>query len=254
MTPARHIPLDGAFNLRDVGGYPAASGVTRWHTLYRSDSLHQLSDADRAQLERRGIRLVIDLRDDEERLAFPGSLAGVSARIEHNPVFSTPASSFIARDATLDDLYDDMIDNSGDRIASAVRLIADSEGTPVLVHCTAGKDRTGLVIAFALIAAGVDRAAVIEDYAETENHLPAALLDTIIERLRAHHVPDSVHLDELVRLSPATALDRILRRLEHEFGSVSGFLREHGVTDDELTRLERALVEPDAGREHVSPR
>lgn len=243
MISSRHIPLDGTFNLRDVGGYPASSGVTRWHKLYRSDSLHQLSEVDRTELERRRIRLVIDLRDDEERTAFPSALEGMSARVEHNPVFSTPASHFIAIDAKLDDLYDDIIANSADRIITAVRLIAESQDAPVLVHCTAGKDRTGLVIACALMAAGVDRAAVIEDYAQTENYLPAELLDTIIARLRAEQVPHSVNLDELVRLSPALALDRILLRVETAYGSVSEFLQHHGLTDDELGRLTVALVE-----------
>ena len=242
MTRERHVPLEGTFNLRDVGGYSAAAGTTRWRKLYRSDSLHQLSPQDRAELADRGISLVIDLRDDQERAAFPSSLDGLAVRVEHNPVFSTPASAFIAIDARLDDLYDDVITRSGDRLVSAVKLIADSGDDAVLVHCTAGKDRTGLVIALTLIAAGVDRSSVIEDYAQTEKHLPAALLDAIVERLRAEHVPDSVNLDELVRQSPAVALERILGRLDSEYGSVTGFLVEHGLTDDELKRLRSVLV------------
>lgn len=243
MTQQRHVPLDGTFNLRDVGGYPAATGTSRWGKLYRSDSLHLLTDGDRAELARRGVELVIDLRDHEERDAFPSSLDGLAVRVEHNPVFATPASSFIAADARLDDLYDDVIANSGSRIAAAVRLIADSKDAAVVVHCTAGKDRTGLVVAFALVAAGVDRAAVIDDYAQTENHLPVEMLDAIVARLRAERVPNSVNLDELVRLSPAVALDRVLERVEREYGSIPRFLKRHGLSADDLERLQRTLID-----------
>jgi len=238
----RHVPLDGTFNLRDVGGYPAGTGETRWRKLYRSDSLHALSPADISELAARGVALIIDLRDDEERAGFPSVLGSLGARVEHNPVFATPASQFITADATLADLYDDVIENSGDRLASAVRHIATSGDAPVLVHCTAGKDRTGLVVALALLAAGVDRASVIADYAQTQAHLPPELLDAIVQRLRAERVPNSVNLDELIRLSPAVALERTLSRVEVSHGSVADFLKLHGVTADELEELRRVLV------------
>ena len=239
----RHVALDGTFNLRDIGGYPAATGVTRWGRLYRSDALHQLSASDRSELARRGVALVIDLRDDNERLAFPSALDGLDARVSHNPVFSSPASSFIAADARLDDLYDDVIENSGARLVSAIRLISQAGDSAVLVHCTAGKDRTGLVVAFALLAAGVEPESVVADYAQTEKHLPVELLDAIVARLRAETVPDAVNLDELVRLSPATALERILDRVEREHSSVLGYLHHHGLTPGELDDLRRVIVD-----------
>lgn len=208
-------------------------------------ALHQLSESDRVELTRRGIAVVIDLRDENERLAFPSALDGVDARVAHNPVFSTPASSFIAADARLDDLYDDVIENSGARLVSAIRLISQAGDSPVLVHCTAGKDRTGLVVAFALLAAGVEERSVIADYAQTEKHLPGELLDAIVARLRAESVPDSVNLDELVRLSPAAALERVLRRVERERGSVLSFLRHHGLTAAEVQNLRTLIIESD---------
>jgi protein-tyrosine phosphatase len=239
----RTIALRGTFNLRDVGGYSAGKSRTRWGALYRSDSLHRLDDSARTQLRGLGITLVIDLRDDEEREHSPSLLAGVAVEIVHNPVLQTPASIVIASDASLNDFYDEIVDNSGSRLVSALRYIARSGSGAVLVHCTAGKDRTGLVIALALALAGVDRDEIVRDYAATESHLPVKLLDDIILRLRAERTSGSVHLDELVRRSPAAVLERTFARIEGGYGSVAGYARAHGLADDDITSLRLALLE-----------
>ncbi len=231
--------------MREVGGYAAGSGRTRWGKLYRSDSLHQLDDADRDELRRLGIGVVLDLRDEEERVLSPSRLAGLDLEHVHNPVLSTPASSFIAADASLDEFYDDIIDSSGDRLVAALRVIARSGSVPVLVHCTAGKDRTGLVVALALALSGVDRSEIVYDYAQTEQHLPSELLDAIIVRLRAEHVPDSVNLDELVRLSPAAVLERTLARIDELHGSVEDYVASHGLESSDVETLRGVLVQPE---------
>ena len=241
--PRRLIRLQGTVNLRDVGGYPADGGRIGWGRLYRSDALNLLTANDRVELGRRGIGLVIDLRDERERELSPSALGDLVLRIEHNPVFSTPAASFIAADARLVELYEDMVGNSGDRIADAVRLIARADEGAVLVHCTAGKDRTGLVIAFALLAAGVPRRFVVADYARTEQHLPPELLDGVVARLRAERSDEAVNLDELVRLSPASVLEGVLDRVEAAHGSVRGYLLHHGLDDGDLSALAETLIE-----------
>jgi protein-tyrosine phosphatase len=239
----RTIALRGTFNLRDVGGYSAGHSRTRWGTLYRSDSLHRLDDSARNRLRDLGITLVIDLRDDEEREHSPSLLAGTTVEIVHNPVLHTPASLVIASDASLNDFYDEIVDNSGSRLVSALRHIACVQNGAVLVHCTAGKDRTGLVIALALALAGVDRAEIVRDYAATESHLPVKLLDEIILRLRAERTSGSVHLDELVRRSPAAVLERTFGRIEARYGSIDGYVRAHGLADDDITALRLVLLE-----------
>jgi protein-tyrosine phosphatase len=248
MVPSAHprnrsIALNGAFNMREVGGYTAGSGQTRWGKLYRSDSLHQLDAADREQLRALGIELVLDLRDDAERRLSPSLLDGLDLEHVHNPVLSSPASTFIAADASLNEFYDDIIDHSGDRIAGALRVLAGSGTRPVLVHCTAGKDRTGLVVALALDLSGVDRAEIVRDYAQTEQNLPSELLDAIVTRLRAEHVPGSVNLDELVRLSPAAVLERTFARIEELHGSVAAYATAHGLEQAEIAALREALLE-----------
>jgi protein-tyrosine phosphatase len=143
----RLVPLAGTYNLRDVGGYRAAGGTTRWGKLYRSDSLHALTDADVAELARRGVKRVIDLRSDDEADFSPSRLDALDAEIIRNPLLSGPTSDYIARDAALAELYSDIVEREGDRLIAAIRHIAGSGDDPVIVHCTAGKDRTGVTVA-----------------------------------------------------------------------------------------------------------
>lgn len=240
---SRLVPLRGTFNFRDVGGHHAAPGQSRWGKLYRSDALHKLHLADRAELAARRVGLVLDLRNDNERAIAPTELADIGAEVVHNPVLIRPPSTFIAADATLQEMYDHVIDDGADRVVNALTLIAQSGSTPVVVHCTAGKDRTGLVVALALTLAGVDREAVVADYAETERNLPPSVTDEIVTRLRAKHSHDAVNLDELVRLSPARVLRRTFDRIEKRHGSVQGYVRDHGLAADDVAALRRVLVD-----------
>lgn len=245
MTQLRErlVPMTGTFNLRDVGGYAALRGTTRWRKLYRSDALHNLDRNDREELSRRGVEVVIDLRGDEERLLSPSRLDGLDVEVAVNPVSRTAMSAFLADDSTLEEMYDHFVDHDGDRLVSAVRLIARSGTRPVLVHCTAGKDRTGLVVALALTLAGVGREEVLRDYAATENHLPTGLLDEIVVRLRADQVPNAIHLDELVRLSPPSVLSRTLARIEKRHGSIEAYVAEHGLQSADIASLRTVLID-----------
>jgi protein-tyrosine phosphatase len=235
--------LDGTFNLRDVGGYSAATGRTRWGKLFRSDALHQLTGADRQILTGLGIRTIIDLRDDAEREHAPSAIDGLEVDVVSNPIFSKNASAYIASDISLEDLYRDVVAKSGAALVAAIRYIAASGDDPVLVHCTAGKDRTGLVVALALLAAGVKRDEVVADYALTENNLPKELMGPIIERLRAEYAPDSLTIAELIAGSPAPVLERTIDLLIENYGSVTNYLLANGLTSKELADLKRALVE-----------
>ena len=131
------------------------------------------------------------------------------------------------------------VDESADRGVAGVRGILRSQ--PVLVHCTVGKDRTGVTVAIALAAAGVDREAVIADYARTEALLPAERNARVVAGIRSMH-PENVHVEALATRSPAPVMRALLERLDREYGSPAGYLRAHGLGDDELRRLREVLV------------
>jgi protein-tyrosine phosphatase len=239
------IAVAGTYNLRDLGGLPVAGGrVSQNGVLFRSDSLHALTPQGAAVLAELGIRTVIDLRSDGEVGRAPNLLEGLGMAEHRMPLYDAaePAAR-IDFDAGLEGMYRDLIATAGPVLAAAARKIATSDG-PVLVHCTAGKDRTGLVMALVLDAVGVERAAVVADYASTEANLAGEWAEVYI----AHLTKDvSLGADDLVRFmtaSPAELLSRLLDDLDRDSEGAAGYLRQHGVTDHELILLERKLVSP----------
>jgi protein-tyrosine phosphatase len=233
--------VPGAVNFRDVGGLPAGSARTRPGVLYRSGNLAQLDDAGTAALSRLGIRRIIDLRADDEVAHAPSRVQGVQAQTQRVPLFLGSVASFFADDISLDEMYRRLIEDSADRVVEVVRGVVREQ--PVLVHCTVGKDRTGVTVALALAAAGVDSEAVIADYARTEALLPRWRNARVVEKLRSMH-PEAVHLEDLATRSPAPVMRNLLAGLVERFGSPADYLRAHGLSDDDLRELRRVLIAP----------
>lgn len=231
--------VSGATNFRDVGGLPAGDGRTREGVLYRSGNLVAVDDSGVRTLRQLGIRRVIDLRDDAEVAHAPSRLDDLAIDVQHEPLFLGSVASFFAKDVSLDDLYAAIVDDSAERVVAVVRGILGAQ--PALVHCTVGKDRTGVAVALMLAAVGVERAAVVDDYARTEALLPAERNAPIVAYLRAHH-PDAPHLLDLATRSPAPVMSGLLDDLRERFGSPAEYLRAQGMGDDEIAELRRVLI------------
>ncbi|WP_223625736.1 tyrosine-protein phosphatase [Microbacterium sp. EST19A] len=231
------LDIDGVNNVRDVGGIPAEGGRIRAGILLRSG---QLSGATTAGVNalRGSVQHIVDLRDGEEVAAEPTEIEGPATT--HLPLFLGSVRSFFEDDTSLDDLYLHLLEESGERLVEAIRIIA--AGRPTLVHCTVGKDRTGVTVALALSAVGADREAVIADYALTESQLPAQRSQRIADYLRAQH-PEALHAVALATQSPAPVMRRLLEQVDERWGSAAGYLRAQGMTDEELVALKKALVE-----------
>lgn len=216
-----------------MGGSRVRRGV-----LLRSGQLSQLTSAGREMLTAR-VRRVIDLRDDAEVAAEPSALYSVTTT--RLPLFLGSVGSFFEQNLDLAAMYRHLVDDSSERIVDAVRLIA--AGVPTLVHCTVGKDRTGVTVALALSAVGADRDAVIADYALTASQLPAERNRAVAEYFRAH-LPDADNAIQLATQSPAPVMAELLAHLDEQHGSVAAYLQSAGLTDAELDALRRALIEP----------
>lgn len=241
------LSVEGTYNFRSTGGYPAAANrKIRDGKLFRSDGLHALTEAGRTHLSQLGVRTVIDLRDQTELDHSPSRLEGLPVQVRHNPIFDAGKVPGASASITLQDIYALMISLHAQRLADAVRLIADSETGPVLVHCTAGKDRTGVVIALALLAAGVDRSQVIRDYAATEANLAGEWSDRMLAAVENHSGLDAVgeNLREIISASPATILDATITLVDEIYGSATGLLTTHGFTEADLQRLTDVLTIP----------
>ena len=161
--PARHLPLDGTRNVRDVGGYPAAGGRrVRWRTLLRSDELTRLPAHAQEALVDLGVRQVIDLRWPEELERAPNVFVR-SDRVRYTPI------SLLADDPTphggLAGMYRHVFDARAEQLAEVVRALLADDGLPAVIGCAAGKDRTGVTVALLLDLVGVDHATIVDDYA-----------------------------------------------------------------------------------------
>lgn len=233
------LDIEGVSNVRDVGGIPVPGGRIREGVLLRSGQLSGATPAGGDALRSRVTRIV-DLRDGEEVQAEPTEIAGPET--VHLPLFLGSVRSFFEADTSLEDLYVHLLEESGERLVAAIRVIA--EGEPTLVHCTVGKDRTGVTVALALSAIGADREAVIADYALTETQLPVERSRRIAAYIRSQH-PEAVHAVALATQSPAPVMRALLERIDERWGSAAGYLRANGMTEEELDALRSALVEPD---------
>jgi protein-tyrosine phosphatase len=245
----RRIDLEGCLNFRDLGGYGTADGRrVRWRTLFRSDALGHLTPGDVSRVrDELGIKDVIDLRSTAERTAdVTAPLAAEPILVHHVALFDGETreareqrAAFGERPMTLADRYLGLAELAADRIARAVTIVAESDGGCV-VHCAAGKDRTGVVSAIVLGALGVGPEDLAEDYGATRENL-----DRIVQRLRSTEgyetmlgalPPETMHAD------PETMAD-LLRKLDERFGSVRDYLRSSGVSTATLALLEARLLE-----------
>ncbi len=238
MTLAPLVP--GAVNFRDVGGLAAGSGRTRSGVLYRSGNLSALDAAGLQALTGLGIRRIVDLRDDREVDRWPSRVGGLGERITRVPILEGSARSYFTQDIGLAELYRVMVDQAADAVVATVAAIARDQ--PVVVHCTAGKDRTGVTVAMALAAVGVDDDAVVADYARTETLLPVEHNRAVLALLQAQY-PDAVHAEELATRSPAAVMVGLLAHVRGAHGSIAGYLVANGLDSADLDRLRLALVE-----------
>lgn len=240
---SRHLPLAGSFNVRDLGGYTTADGrETRWRRLLRADGLHSLTQEAQAQLVAEGVTTVIDLRHDDEIQREPNVFAeSSSVRYLHMPLFPKEASNGTTQSMppTLGEMYVRALERSSAQIKAVFEVIADAADEAVLFHCTAGKDRTGIVAALALGTVNVPAPTIIEDYALTDRYL-APLLQTWRDRA-AESGRDLVAFERYLYAQPEN-MQAMLTEIETRFGNAERYLRSIGLTDEKLERVRERLV------------
>lgn len=246
-APERRLPMEGAANFRDLGGYRTADGRSvRWRHVFRSDALSALTAADQARLKALGVRLVCDLRISGERRLAPNALPDDSGIERFEP-------GFIPR-GTLDMLAElragtlrgpDIIEHvkghywimpreHADAFGGVLRRLAETR--PAVVHCTSGKDRTGLTAAFLLLALGVPVETVYEDYLLTNDYRR--------DVTRLLNLPLSDEDMAILTSARREYLETALNSMIDLSGSIEAFLREHLGIDEALRRrLHAALLE-----------
>lgn len=246
ITPNdRLIALKNIFNLRDLGGLPTTSGGNvRRGRLFRSDDLGRLRHDDREAFAALGIRRVIDLRRAGEvatmgRVPEWTRVAWHHHHLEHELWDHSTYSDEIGVARWLADRYHDLLEQGGADIAHVIQLLSDVDDGPTVVHCVAGKDRTGLISALTLSLLEVPDDEVAADYALTELCEPAF---TAWLRSMSPEEADKVQ-PPFYTQTPAAAMLLTLNELRERHGSVHAYLGRHGITVDHIERLRDGLVE-----------
>jgi protein-tyrosine phosphatase len=235
-APGRRIELAGLYNLRDLGGYPTAGGSLPWRTLLRSDALHMLEPGGLATLTALGLRTIVDLRTHVEAEIAPSPLDHLTARHTH---ISILGGDLQALPLELDAIYAYVIAQCGGAVADAIRPLCGPDAFPALVHCSAGKDRTGIVIAMVLGVAGVPDDVIAADYALSGGYLDPGRT-AAIGQLQAGTGLGEQLTGELLSSPPQLILD-VLAAARAAHGSVDGYLLAHGLTGVDLAALRAAL-------------
>lgn len=223
----RRINLRGCFNFRDVGGYPSADGLrTRWRSLYRSDGLHLLTSADRKAVGRLGLSSVIDLRSANE-VARLGPVR-VGASVFHLPLADVlPGDGgppCAAEPARISESYYATAVAGIETVREILAILTDPSSYPAVLCCPSGVDRTGIVTALLLGAAGVPDGVIIADFAASREASIRRL-----GRMRFEH-PSAVRVD-LDRFGPGLlgvvpeAMGGFLKLVRAEHGSLTGYAR-----------------------------
>lgn len=242
----RRIDLPGCANFRDLGGYPTRGGMRlRWRHLFRSDALHGLTSegVDRA-VDELGIGAIIDLRSTGEVGADGrGKLRDRPPVYHHLPLFEGPLTvdPELVNRLTLAERYFLMAERAQVPIARVVSALAECS-TPVVYHCTAGKDRTGLISALVLGLLGVPDEFIVADYAATQDNLDA-IIGRLMQSAGYRDVIDNLPADTL-HAKPETMFS-LLDQLRDRYGSFRGYANDIGLGNEVIHRLEGGLLEPD---------
>jgi protein-tyrosine phosphatase len=241
------LTWEGCVNVRDLGGLPTEDGRrTRLGGVVRADNVRRLTDEGWRALAEHGVRRIVDLRFPEELAEDPPrdvdiDVVNVSVLgVANDPEYVKELDAHLAANDIADHYawsYIDFLERYRERFGAAFAAIADADGT-VVVHCFAGKDRTGLVAAVLLRLAGVDHATIGADYALTAENLRSSwevwLHEAVDDEERAKR--------EKLQHTPAEAMTRVVQEIERRYGDVVSYLRAAGLTDEQVDRLRERLV------------
>ena len=241
---------EGALNFRDVGGLPAGPGRRIRHgQLFRSDTLQFLTESDVDWLvDLLGVQTEVDLRlGYEVRVEGRGLLGDTSIAYHHLP-FVVRSSQRTGTAAPILDADDPIVphylaylEHSAPSVAGAVRALCGRDALPAVVHCAAGKDRTGVAVAFALSVAGVTDEDIARDYAASPEKIPL-----VFARLRTmRSYGDSIdNLPPKANITPPEYMLRFLDEVRARYGGPREWLLAHGLDEHEIDRLRDNLTEP----------
>lgn len=258
MADAHRLDLQGAYNFRDMGGYKTTDGKTvKRGMIYRSEALAQLTDKDYEQLAALKINVLCDFRGDDEKQRAPTKWRGSEIEMFPQPIAAGGNTSTIMAKviqgapaaevkAIMAGLYGQFATANAAAYQKLLRRMVDG-GVPVLYHCTAGKDRTGVFTALLLLTLGASRETAMEDYLLTNRYvLTEKAMATMAANLKNYGVttaPPMETLKPLLGVEPEY-LNAVFSIIDKDYGGFDGFRRKVlGLTDQDVLKLRGLLLD-----------
>ena len=248
IDPRRAVPVEGAYNVRDIGGYETGDGrTTRWGKYLRADTLMNLTPAGVQTLVDYGVRNIIDLRRSNDLQFRPSPFIGNEAvTYYHQNMAGDVALQRREETDAIEDsaerrgsVYCHILEQRKHILHQIFSILASPDGLPVLIHCNAGKDRAGISAAFVLSICGVPRETIIEDYGLTARYLVRKYYE-----LNPDVSPDEyTWRDYQDDVCHPHSMSITLDHLDENYGGVEGYLRETGITDEQLSAIREAMIE-----------
>lgn len=250
---ARFVPLAGGVNFREAGGYATAAGRrVRRGKIFRSGNLAYLTEADLAQLEALGVRWICDLRTEQEIAQAPDRVPN-GATYQNLPAYQKASAgewltTLFFRRAELDEVmaegYVRLATQRAGIFGQALTQLAHPHNVPAVFHCTAGKDRTGIVVALLLHVLGVPEETILADYTLSNAHFGRILEVTQHDIKRMASVGITENETRPIMSVQAFYLRGLFNYLRGQYGSIENYLRgPAGVADETLARLRENLLE-----------
>ena len=250
----RLLPMDGAYNTRELGGYKTTDGKSvKWGMLFRSDKLSDISETDQKYLQKLGIKRIVDFRSEGEKTEDPNKIPEgikyIETPINVDGAMRSKIEAVLKGETNKDiksflvDANKEFVANYTDVYESFLRGLIDEDG-PTLFHCTAGKDRAGFAAAITLIALGVSKENVIKDYMKT-NIFTKDRIDEMIDKIELM----SLYQVDAEILRPLIGVERIyietaFNTAEKEYGSLENFIREGlNISDEEIQMLRNKFLD-----------
>lgn len=232
----RYFAGDNIINCRELGGYSCNGGVTKYGVALRAGVLRDPSAKDLENMRKAGIRTVIDLRGNEEAADMPSFFRSNPEFSYHHVSLLEANPAFAKSDITMTEMYEHCLSDYSENFAKVLRIIASLD-EPFMFHCFCGKDRTGMLAALLLSAAGVCKEDIIADYEVSYTYIKpfiereirnnsGLIWDGAYERFYSH----------------GENMEHILGYIEEKFGGTIGYFRKIGLTEAEINTLCRKLI------------
>ena len=250
----RLLPMDGSHNTRELGGYKTTDGKTiKWGKLFRSDKLSDISKTDQAYLQNLGIKKIVDFRSEQEKAEdpniIPTGISYVEMPISVDGAMRSKIEAVLKGETDrevqsfLIDANKEFVTNYADVYENFLRGLIDDDA-PTLFHCTAGKDRAGFAAAITLIALGVSKEDVINDYMKT-NDFTQERIEEILGQIELM----SLYQSDVEILRPLLGVEQIyietaFRTAEEKYGSLENFIRDGlNISDEDIQKLRNKFLE-----------